>query len=113
MSTLSTEGAVTGYPTASIVPFALDGEGRPFVFIAGIALLVLGPDGTPPAVPRGLVERLIVVQYVLPLRVNKAADGGCPYGQYNLGVCCYNGSGTPKNTAAARRWYRKVRPLIL
>ena len=30
----------------------------------------------PPAVPRGLVERLIVVQYVLPLRVNKAADGG-------------------------------------
>jgi TPR repeat protein len=43
----------------------------------------------------------------------KAADGGCPYGQYNLGVCCYNGSGTPKNTAAARRWYRKVRPLIL
>jgi hypothetical protein len=38
MSTLSTESAVTGYPTASIVPFALDALGRPFVFIAGIAL---------------------------------------------------------------------------
>ena len=40
------------------------------------AAAAAAPD-LPPAVPRGLVERLIVVQYVLPLRVNKAADGGC------------------------------------
>ena len=39
------------------------------------AAAAAAPD-LPPAVPRGLVERLIVVQYVLPLRVNKAADGG-------------------------------------
>ena len=38
LSTLTTEKAVTGFPTGSIVPFALDQAGRPFIFIANIAL---------------------------------------------------------------------------
>jgi len=38
LGTLSTERSVKGYPTGSIVPFALDDYGRPFVFIASIAL---------------------------------------------------------------------------
>ena len=38
LSTLTTEKAVTGFPTGSIVPFALDRAGRPFIFIANIAL---------------------------------------------------------------------------
>ena len=38
LSTLTTEKAVTGFPTGSIVPFALDHAGRPFIFIANIAL---------------------------------------------------------------------------
>ena len=38
LGTLSTESAVEGFPTGSIVPFALDHLGRPFVFIAHIAL---------------------------------------------------------------------------
>jgi len=38
LGTLSTERTVKGFPTGSIVPFALDDCGRPFVFIANIAL---------------------------------------------------------------------------
>lgn len=38
LGTLSTERRVPGFPTGSIVPFALDELGRPFVFIATIAL---------------------------------------------------------------------------
>ena len=38
LSTLNIEKSATGFPTGSIVPFALDDLGRPFVFIADIAL---------------------------------------------------------------------------
>ena len=38
LGTLSTEPTVQGFPTGSIVPFALDHCGRPFIFIANIAL---------------------------------------------------------------------------
>jgi hypothetical protein len=38
LGTISTERRVQGFPTGSIVPFALDDRGRPFVFIANIAL---------------------------------------------------------------------------
>ena len=37
LSTLNTKEETLGYPTGSIVPFALDSHGRPFIFIANIA----------------------------------------------------------------------------
>ena len=37
LSTLNTREETMGYPTGSIVPFALDRNGRPFIFIANIA----------------------------------------------------------------------------
>ena len=37
LSTLNTHSDTPGFPTGSIVPFALDRAGRPFIFIANIA----------------------------------------------------------------------------
>ena len=37
LSTLSTKEEIPGFPLGSIVPFALDKQGRPFIFIANIA----------------------------------------------------------------------------
>ena len=37
LSTLNIKEETLGYPTGSIVPFALDRFGRPFIFIASIA----------------------------------------------------------------------------
>ena len=37
LSTISTKEAIAGFPLGSIVPFALDAQGRPFIFIASIA----------------------------------------------------------------------------
>lgn len=37
LSTLNIREETSGYPTGSIVPFAIDSHGRPFIFIANIA----------------------------------------------------------------------------
>ena len=39
---------------------------------------------------------------------SKAADQGNDNSQYYLGLCCYNGTGTPQDKAAAQSWLEKA-----
>jgi hypothetical protein len=46
-----------------------------------------------------------------PKRFRKAADQGLARAQYNLGVMCDDGNGTPKDSAEAVKWFRKAAEL--